>query len=178
FVRQAETNGTGHAVQQAQALLSDFGGDVVVLCGDVPLVRSNTLRALVQKRGKNKSAAALCVAELENAGAYGRVLLAGDGRVEKIVEAKDATPAQLSIHNVNAGTYCFDSQKLWPRLEKLKSDNKAGELYLTDVIGMLTEDDERVDAVMLDEREMTGINTKRELEQLDQQINAEKKFSA
>jgi len=178
FARQTEMNGTGHAVQQAQEILGDFDGDIVVLCGDAPLIKSNTLGALVQKRGRNNSAAALCVAELESAGAYGRVLLSPEGQVREIVEAKDATAAQLAVHSVNAGTYVFDSKKLWPRLDALKSDNMAGELYLTDVIGMMTRDEERVDAVFIEEREMTGINTKRELQELERQINNEKKFSA
>ena len=178
FARQTEMNGTGHAVQQAQSILGDFDGDIIVLCGDAPLIKPNTLGALVQKRGRNNAAAALCVAELENAGAYGRVLLNADGQVQEIIEAKDATPSQLSVHSVNAGTYCFDSQKLWPRLDALKSDNMAGELYLTDVIGMMTGDKERVDAVFVEEREMTGINTKRELQELERQVITEKKFSA
>jgi ribose-phosphate pyrophosphokinase len=178
FARQREMNGTGHAVQQAQDLLGDFEGDIIVLCGDVPLIKSNTLRALVQKRGRNESAAALCVASLENAGAYGRVLLNSDGCVAEIVEAKDASPDELAVHNVNAGTYCFDSQKLWPKLSQIHSDNKSGELYLTDVIGLLTQSGERVDAVMIEEKEMTGINTRQQLQQLEEQIQAEKKFSA
>ena len=178
FARQTEMKGTGHAVQQAQTLLGDFDGDIVVLCGDAPLLKSNTLGALVQKRGRNNASAALCVAELENAGAYGRVLLTPEGQVQEIVEAKDATAAQLAVHSVNAGTYCFDSKKLWPRLDALKSDNMAGELYLTDVIGMMTSEGERVDAVFVEEREMTGINTKRELQELERQINTEKRFSA
>ncbi len=178
FVRQTEMKGTGHAVQQAKGLLGDFDGDIIVLCGDVPLIKSNTLRALVQKRGRNQSGAALCIAELENPGAYGRVLLTSSGQVDRIVEAKDANPAQLAVHNVNAGTYCFDSQKLWPALGQIDSNNNSGELYLTDVIGLLTAAGERVDAVTLDEKEMTGINTKRELQQLEEQVKAEKKFSA
>lgn len=178
FVRQTEMKGTGHAVQQAEEKLRDFDGDIIVLCGDVPLIRSNTLRALMQKRGQNSSAAALCIAKLENAGAYGRVVRDENGLVQKIVEAKDATPSELSIPHVNAGTYCFDAQKLWPHLARLEADNMAGELYLTDVIGTMTADGERVDAVTLDEREMTGVNTRRELEQLESQLSAEKKFSA
>ena len=94
------------------------------------------------------------------------------------MEAKDASPDIFAVRKVNAGTYCFNSQKLWPRLEALDSDNVAGELYLTDVVGLFTQDNERVDAVFIEEREMTGINTKADLQQLEEQLNNEKKFSA
>jgi ribose-phosphate pyrophosphokinase len=178
FTRQTEMNGTGHAVQQAAPLLEGFEGDVIVLCGDVPLIKPNTLRALMQKRGRRNAAAALLVAQIEEPASYGRVLVSEDGCVEKIVEAKDASPDVLAVRNVNAGTYCFDSVKLWPRLDELTADNAAGELYLTDVIGLLTRDGERVDAVFIEEREMTGVNTRHDLQQLETQLESEKKFSA
>jgi ribose-phosphate pyrophosphokinase len=178
FARQTEMKGTGHAVQQAAPLLEGFEGDVIVLCGDVPLIKPNTLRALIQQRGRRSAAAALLVAQIEKPASYGRVLVAEDGQVEKIIEAKDASPDELAVRNVNAGTYSFDSVKLWPRLEELKSDNAAGELYLTDVIGLLAQDGERVDAVFVEEREMTGVNTRHDLQQLEAQLESEKKFSA
>ena len=173
FVTQTEMRGTGHAVQQAEAVLSDFDGDIIVTCGDVPLITAATLQQLVTSRQQHNSAASMLVAQVEEPGSYGRVLCEPDGRVTQIVEAKDATPEILAVQNVNAGTYCFASRALWSQLGRITGNNKAGELYLTDVVGLLTENGERVDAVFIEEREMTGINTRAQLQNLEAQLRAE-----
>jgi UDP-N-acetylglucosamine diphosphorylase/glucosamine-1-phosphate N-acetyltransferase len=173
FVLQSEMNGTGDAVRRAVPALEGFEGDVIVTCGDVPLLQTETLRRLIQTRRENKSAAAMLVAQLDNPASYGRVLCDDDNRVLQIVEAKDATPEILAVRNVNAGTYCFDAQALWPQLARLTNNNKAGEYYLTDVVGFMAGDNQRVDAVFIEEREMTGINTREELLELEAQLNAD-----
>ncbi|HVF09349.1 MAG TPA: NTP transferase domain-containing protein [Abditibacteriaceae bacterium] len=173
FVTQAEMRGTGHAVQQAEAVLRDFAGDIIVTCGDVPLINAATLQRLLSSRQEHDSAASMLVAQIEEPGSYGRVLCEADGRVTQIVEAKDAAPEVLAVQNVNAGTYCFTSRALWAQLGRINSNNKSGELYLTDVIGLLAGNGERVDAVFIDEREMTGINTRAQLENLEAQLRAE-----
>jgi bifunctional N-acetylglucosamine-1-phosphate-uridyltransferase/glucosamine-1-phosphate-acetyltransferase GlmU-like protein len=166
--------GTGHAVQQAETALSDFEGDILVTCGDVPLITAATLQQLVTTRQEHDAAASMLVAQLDEPGSYGRVLCdPDDGSVTQIVEAKDATPEILAVKDVNAGTYCFDSRYLWPQLGRINSDNNSGELYLTDVIGLLTENGARVDAVFIKEREMTGINTRAQLQELEEQLRAE-----
>ena len=173
FALQTEMNGTGHAVQQTQSLLGDFEGDILVTCGDVPLLTSETMQHLVEKRRETKSAAAMLIGVLDEPGAYGRVLCDEDGTVHSIVEAKDADDETLQKRTVNAGTYCFDAQKLWPQLARLNANNAAGELYLTDVIGFLTQGGETVSGVFIAEREMTGINTKQQLEELEFGLRAE-----
>jgi bifunctional N-acetylglucosamine-1-phosphate-uridyltransferase/glucosamine-1-phosphate-acetyltransferase GlmU-like protein len=96
-----------------------------------------------------------------------------ENRVLQIVEAKDASPEVLGIRNVNAGTYCFDAKLLWPQLEQLTNNNKSGEYYLTDVIGFLANAGQRVDAVFVGEREMTGINTREQLEELEAELKGD-----
>lgn len=173
FVTQPEMLGTGHAVMQTEPLLRDFDGDIIVICGDTPLIETATLQKLVETRRQNQSAAAMLVCELNEPGAYGRVLMNADGSVQRIVEAKDATLDELSVQTVNAGTYCFESAQLWATLAKVNSENAAGEYYLTDVVGLLTGKGKRVDAVAVSEREMTGINTRAQLQELESALEHE-----
>lgn len=172
FVNQGEMLGTGHAVLQTQKALADFDGEILVTCGDAPLLTSATLADLVEKRRENDAAAAMLVGRLDAPGSYGRVVLDGS-RVEKIVEAKDASSEELALPTVNAGTYCFRARDLWAQLARVGNDNKSGEYYLTDVIGLLREAGETVVGVHVCEREMTGINTKSELAALEKQLLSE-----
>lgn len=172
FVNQGEMLGTGHAVRTTQELLKDFSGDVIVTCGDAPLIEAETLKRMVSLRHDNGSAATMMVATIDEPGSYGRVLCDGasangSSRVIKIVEAKDAGPEIKALKTVNAGTYCFASGALWSQLARVTNSNQSGEYYLTDVIGLLTDDKQRVDAVFVDEREMTGVNTIQQLEELE-----------
>ena len=178
FALQSEMLGTGHAVQQTAELLQDFEGDILVTCGDVPLLTTETMRQLVEKRGADNAAASMLIGVLDEPGSYGRVLCEDDGQVHSIIEAKDADGDTLQKRTVNAGTYCFQSAKLWPQLAKLNAENAAGELYLTDVIGLLTQAGERVNGVFISEREMTGINTKQQLEELEFQLLGEGRSEA
>ncbi len=173
FVLQAETKGTGHAVMQAEAALQNFSGDILVTCGDAPLLTSETLFDLVEKRRQNNAAAAMLVGRLDLPGSYGRVVMEEGGGVHEIVEAKDATPEILALQTVNAGTYCFESAALWEQLGKIGNSNKSGEYYLTDVIGLLTQAGEKVVGTLIEAREMTGINTKAELALLEAQLQEE-----
>ena len=172
FALQSQTKGTGHAVQQCEEILKNFSGDIVVTCGDVPLLKTETLRNLIERRHQSNAAASLLVSRLEDAGSYGRVLESG-GLVSKIVEAKDASPEEKECQSVNAGTYCFASAALWRELAKVENNNASGEFYLTDVIGLLTQNGERVVAVDVAEREMTGINTRAQLQQLEAELVSE-----
>ena len=173
FVTQSRQLGTGHAVQQTQELLHDFNGDIIVMGGDSPLIEAATLRHLVEKRRRDGAAASMLIAQVQDPGNYGRVLLEADGSVQRIVEAKDADAEVRACKNINAGTYCFESSALWQQLARINNQNKSGEYYLTDVVGLLTEAGERVEAVVVAEREITGINTRAELGALEAQLREE-----
>jgi len=173
FALQSQMLGTGHAVQQAEPLLRDFEGDIVVTCGDVPLLTGETLRAMVEKKHEQRAAASMLIGRLGEAGSYGRVKCDPDGTVHEIVEAKDADAETLALGTVNSGTYCFEASKMWPQVGMLDKDNASGELYLTDVIGFLAGAGERVAGIFIAEREMTGINTRAQLEELEAALQSE-----
>lgn len=170
FATQSPMLGTGHAVGFAEKRLSDFDGDVVVMCGDAPLLKTETLRQLIELRRQNNAPASMMVATATEATSYGRVVLSPDGQVQAIVEVKDASPEVLALQTVNAGTYCFDSKTLWSELAKVKPNNAQGEYYLTDVIGFITQDGGRVQALMVSEREITGVNTRAQLQALEAEL--------
>ena len=173
FVNQGEMLGTGHAVGQAQKALEGFEGDIIVTCGDAPLLTGATLDDLRKKRARHDAAAAMLVGRLDNPGSYGRVVMDENGEVSEIVEAKDASAEILALPTVNAGTYCFVAADFWPILARVGNHNKAGEYYLTDVVALLRGAGKSVVGELISQREMTGINTKAELAQLQEQLQKE-----
>lgn len=174
YAIQPEMLGTGHAVMQAEAPLKDFEGDVIITCGDAPLLSSATFRALAEKRASLDASAALLYATVPDAGSYGRVILDESSTVvTKIVEAKDASDEERACRTINAGTYCFKASELWPFLNRIGNSNKSGEYYLTDVVGLMTEAGKKVAAVEIAPREMIGVNTKAELLALETELRAE-----
>ncbi len=178
FVNQGEMLGTGHAVLQAQQALQEFEGEVLVTCGDAPLLGAETLFDLVERREQSDASAAMLVGRLDEPARYGRVIMAPGGEVERIVEWKDASDEERSVETVNAGTYVFRSQDLWKQLSRITNDNASGEYYLTDVIGLLREDGQRVVGILVGAREMTGVNTRAELAQLEQELTEEARLLA
>jgi bifunctional UDP-N-acetylglucosamine pyrophosphorylase/glucosamine-1-phosphate N-acetyltransferase len=161
---QEEPLGTGDAVRSAHAALDGFGGDVLVLNGDVPALRPETIRALVETHGADRAAATVLAFEPADAGAYGRVIRDGDGRLARIVEAADASPEELAVREVNSGIYVFRAEKLWPALERLDAHNAQGELYVTDTLGLLVADGEPCAVLLADDPlEAEGVNTRAEL---------------
>ncbi|NMB17035.1 MAG: bifunctional UDP-N-acetylglucosamine diphosphorylase/glucosamine-1-phosphate N-acetyltransferase GlmU [Firmicutes bacterium] len=142
FVLQEERLGTGHAVGMAKDIFVGHEGHVMVLAGDTPLLRPQTLKELAAV-GRGFSAAVL-TARMPDPGGYGRVIRGADGTIVGIVEERDASPAQLAMDEVNTGTYIFRSQDLFPALERIKPDNAQGEYYLTDVIGLLVREGKAV----------------------------------
>lgn len=164
FVLQQPQNGTGHAVQQLLEPLADFEGDLLVLNGDVPLLRSETLEALLGNHRNSGAAVTLLTAHLENPTGYGRVFLNADGSVREIIEHRDCNDEQRKNSLINAGIYCFH----WPRLKqvlpKLSSDNDQGELYLTDTVSLLGAAGHQV---VQDLSEITGINNRSQLAQCE-----------
>ena len=156
--------GTGDAVRSARPALEGFGGDVLVLNGDVPALRAETIRALVELHREAGAAATVLSFEPADPGAYGRVVRDGEGRLARIVEAADASTEELAVREVNSGIYVFRAEKLWPALERLDAHNAQGELYVTDTLGLLVADGEPC-AVLLaaDPLEAEGVNTRAEL---------------
>jgi bifunctional UDP-N-acetylglucosamine pyrophosphorylase/glucosamine-1-phosphate N-acetyltransferase len=161
---QEEPLGTGDAVRCARAALEGFAGDVLVLNGDVPALRPDTIRALVDTHRSAGAAGTVLSFEPADAGAYGRIVRDGDGRLARIVEAGDASPEERALREVNSGIYVFRAEKLWPALERLDAHNAQGELYVTDTLEILVADGEPC-AVQLaeDPLEAEGVNTRAEL---------------
>ena len=161
---QEEPLGTGDAVRCARAALDGFAGDILVLNGDVPALRPETIRALVQTHRSAGAAATVLSFEPADAGAYGRIVRGGDGRLARIVEAADASPEELALREVNSGIYAFEARLLWPALERLDAHNAQGELYVTDTLGLLVADGEPCAVQLADDPlEAEGVNTRAEL---------------
>ncbi|MGB5714301.1 MAG: bifunctional UDP-N-acetylglucosamine diphosphorylase/glucosamine-1-phosphate N-acetyltransferase GlmU [Waterburya sp.] len=160
FVEQTEQLGTGHAVQQLMSSLEGYQGDLLVLNGDAPLLRPETLRKLVETHQTKQNAATLLTANLPNPQGYGRVFCNGDNLVSQIIEDRDCNIAQKQNCRVNAGIYCFNWQKLAKSLPKLSTDNDQQEYYLTEIVDYLSPV-MAVDAE--DYRETNGINDRRQL---------------
>jgi UDP-N-acetylglucosamine diphosphorylase/glucosamine-1-phosphate N-acetyltransferase len=152
--------GTGDALRVAmKAMSSDPPEAVLVLSGDVPLLRPETL-SLLQDELRSGATAVLLTAELDEAGSYGRVLRSDSGAVRAVVEARDADPETLALHEVNAGVYGFRFRPVQSAIEELAPNNDQREYYLTDVAAILQRDGHRVAALRLnDPDEMQGVNT-------------------
>jgi bifunctional UDP-N-acetylglucosamine pyrophosphorylase / glucosamine-1-phosphate N-acetyltransferase len=160
FVEQTEQLGTGHAVQQLLPHLEGFTGDLLVLNGDVPLLRAETLQKLLQFHKTHQNAATILTAHLPNPQGYGRVFCDGYNLVTQIVEDRDCSAAQKQNHRVNGGIYCFNWQKLVEVLPKLSANNQQQEYYLTEAIDYL----KPVMATDVDDYlEITGINDRKQL---------------
>lgn len=160
FVEQTEQLGTGHAVQQLLPYLQGFDGSLLVLNGDVPLLRPQTLKALLHTHQTHQNAATILTAQMPDAKGYGRVFCDGNNLVTQIVEDRDCTPAQRQNRRVNAGIYCFNWNQLAEILPKLQTNNDQKEYYLTDAVNFLTP----VMAVDVDDyQEILGINDRKQL---------------
>jgi bifunctional UDP-N-acetylglucosamine pyrophosphorylase / glucosamine-1-phosphate N-acetyltransferase len=171
FVTQTEQRGTGDAVFAARDALGDAGSTLLVLSGDVPLVRAETLGSLVHQHRTHRGRGAACTlmaVRLEDPTGYGRVIRDEEGRFQKIVEQKDATAEERQVSEINVGIYCFETRLLFPALERVKPENAQGEFYLTDVPGILRADGEDVSVYThTDAREVSGINTRVELSEFE-----------
>jgi bifunctional UDP-N-acetylglucosamine pyrophosphorylase/glucosamine-1-phosphate N-acetyltransferase len=160
YVEQTEQLGTGHALMMAVPKLKDFQGDLLVLAGDTPFLSGDILHALIDKQRKFDAAAAMLTAVMNPAGAYGRIVRK-NGTILKIVEARDATPEELEITEVNTSHYCFMAERVLPLLAKLQTNNDQGEYYLTDVIHMLVAQQDKVESITSDDPNvLMGINNR------------------
>jgi bifunctional UDP-N-acetylglucosamine pyrophosphorylase/glucosamine-1-phosphate N-acetyltransferase len=163
-VVQEEQNGTGHAVRLALEAAPDADGTVLVLPGDAPLLRPETIATLLEAHRASGSAATLLTARLADPSGYGRVVRSAGGDVTAIVEHKDATPEIRAIDEINAGMYAFDAGALRAALARLTTDNAQGEEYLTDVVGAFVHDGLPVAAIVADDAADTeGVNDRAQL---------------
>ncbi|MGA0021834.1 MAG: bifunctional UDP-N-acetylglucosamine diphosphorylase/glucosamine-1-phosphate N-acetyltransferase GlmU [Vulcanococcus sp.] len=164
FVLQQPQNGTGHAVQQLLEPLSDFEGDLLVLNGDVPLLRAETIANLLERHRSSGAAVTLLTARLADPTGYGRVFADDAAQVSAIVEHRDCSEAQRCNNLINAGIYCFNWRKLAEVLPQLSTDNDQGELYLTDTVAMLSP---AMHLEVADADEINGINDRLQLSQCE-----------
>lgn len=177
YVVQEEQLGTGHAILQAKEKLKDYQGDIMVLCGDTPLLREETLASLYECHKKEGATTTLLTVVYEKPFGYGRILKE-NGKVVGIVEEKEANEEQKKIREVNAGLYCFDSQELWKALEKINNDNEKGEYYLTDVLGIQAKEGKTILSFELsDAQEVLGVNSKVELAEASEVLRNRKNRS-
>ena len=166
WVQQDEQKGTAHAVLCCKEQLKDFDGETLVICGDMPLVRSSTLKTLVEKHRAEQSATTLATAVLEDPAGYGRIMRDAYGNIQGIVEDSDCTSEQLEIKEVNPSYYLFDNKLLFETLEKIKPDNVKNEYYLTDVLSLMITTGHKVIAVSAVKAEdAMGVNSRIQLSQ-------------
>ncbi len=174
FAVQEQQLGTGHAVLQAARALEASGMEskrVLVLSGDVPLTRLETLERLIDEHERAGNALTLLTMKLDDPAMYGRIVRDGSGAVQKIVEAKDATAEEKRIDEVNAGIYVFDGRHLFDNLRNLSNSNAQGEYYLTDLLAVLRESGQRVGAVIAaDPVEALGVNSRSDLAVVEAEI--------
>jgi bifunctional UDP-N-acetylglucosamine pyrophosphorylase/glucosamine-1-phosphate N-acetyltransferase len=163
FVLQAEQRGTGHAVLQARPALADFHGDALILYGDTPLLRSETLRRMAALKAETRADLVLLTAPVD---VRGIIVRDGEGRVAQVVEATDATPEELAIEERNTGVYMLDAELLWKTLARVDDRNRQGEIYLTDIVERSVREGCRVEALCLeDTEEALGVDTRAQLAQ-------------
>lgn len=171
FAVQAEQLGTGDAVRAALPELEDFDGTVLVLCGDVPALRSGTLESLLAAHREVGATASVLSAVFDDPGAYGRVLRDDHGSFVDIREARDCSPLEAGVREINTGVMCFEAAPLRSVLERLSSDNAQGEYYLTDAPRLLLEQGHRVQAVAAGtEDDVLGVNTLAELSEAGRRL--------
>jgi len=170
YAVQDDPRGTGHAVLQATPLLA-ADGSVLILSGDVPLTRAETLSRLIEQHQREKNALTFLTMRVDQPAKYGRIVRDASGSVQRVVEAKDATPEQLAINEVNGGIYLFEKDGLADLLRALTPNNKQGEYYLTDLIAMLRDAGRRVGTVLVDDPiETLGVDSRAQLATAEAEI--------
>ena len=164
FAIQERQLGTGHAVLCAQSYVPAHTDQVVILCGDVPLITPNTIKRLIDDHIKEMRDISILAVEIDNTKGYGRILLDENRNVRGIVEEADATEEQKSIKMINTGTYCVKKNYLFNSLKKITADNVQGELYLTDIIGIGYREGKNIGVMVgRDIEELIGVNNYEDL---------------
>jgi bifunctional UDP-N-acetylglucosamine pyrophosphorylase/glucosamine-1-phosphate N-acetyltransferase len=175
FIDQKEQLGTGHAVLAAREHFSNYSGNILVMPGDVPLITAETLESLVQFHRDGGFRATVLTADVADPRGYGRIVRRNDNEIESIIEHRDATPQVLKIREINSGIYIFDAPALFESLAKIRNDNDQREYYLTDVVGILVGQKQKVGAFKVTStEEVLGINTRQELAVVDRLLRRRK----
>lgn len=174
YAVQEEQLGTGHAVRAAESFIGDSTGHVLVLYGDMPHLRPETIKAIAETQATSGAALTMATVSVQDfdewrAGFkdFSRVIRREDGSIERTVEKKDATEEELKITEVNPCYFCFDKAWMWPRLKALKNQNAQAEYYLTDLVRMAVEEGAKIASVSIDPKEAFGVNTKEHLSLLE-----------
>ncbi len=159
YVEQNEQLGTGHAVLMAKDKLNEKDGLTIVTCGDTPLISSETFKQLIEFSQKNNSDVTILTTKYSDPTGYGRIVRHQDKSIEKIVEQKDADDVILQINEVNTGVYIFNNKKLFKYIEMINNNNAQGEYYLTDLVELFKNNNEKVDAYCIEDNEQViGVN--------------------
>jgi bifunctional UDP-N-acetylglucosamine pyrophosphorylase/glucosamine-1-phosphate N-acetyltransferase len=168
FAIQAKQRGTGDAVESARSAFEDSNSLLLILSGDVPLIRAETLRKLIEQHRASGAACTILGVRLENPTGYGRLIRDEQGRFQRIVEQKDATDEERQVREINSGIYCFESSDLFSALKRVEPKNQQGEYYLTDVAEIILSKGGKVEVFTHnDSREVSGINTRAELAEFE-----------
>ena len=171
YAFQREQNGTGHAVRCALSELSNDCANVVILSGDVPLIKSSTIHDLIGNHVINKNSVTVLGVFLENPFGYGRIVENAKGCVEKIVEQADADDLEKNINIVNSGIYCVKRDFLENALSQIKSDNNQNEIYLTDIVGIASKQQKKIGLrICEDQTEVMGINSSQDLMNIESML--------
>ena len=171
FVEQKEQNGTGHAVMVTKDIFKDFEGDVFILCGDVPLLRFETLDKMLKQHREIKAACTVLTVVMNDTLKYGRIVRNKEGNIQRIVEHKDASNEEKKIKEINTAIYCFDAQSMFSALDKIDNHNSQNEYYLTDTLEILNNEKKIVTSVILEDMaEASGVNSKEQLAKLEQEF--------
>jgi bifunctional UDP-N-acetylglucosamine pyrophosphorylase/glucosamine-1-phosphate N-acetyltransferase len=171
FALQSKQLGTGHAVRCAKEYIQDYNGSIVIINGDFPLIRSETLKNFIESHKKSNAKISLLTAFLESPEGYGRVVRNGNGDVLRIVEEKDATSKEKRIREINSGAYCVESNFLWEAIRKIDIKNKQGEYYLPDIVKVATKSGNRVGVFIApDSEEVLGVNNREELATVEERL--------
>ncbi|RPI19761.1 MAG: UDP-N-acetylglucosamine pyrophosphorylase [Ignavibacteriae bacterium] len=166
FAIQAEQLGTGHAVMQTEEYLSDFDGEVLILSGDVPLLKFETIQELVNEHFDNNNSATLLTTEFKNPFGYGRIVRDEHGNFDRIVEEKDCSDEQKKIQEINDAIYIVNSKLLFNALKQITPNNNQKEYYLTDIFHYIPK--EKIGTLITeDELEVTGVNSVEQLQEME-----------
>ena len=167
-VMQAQQRGTGDAVESARTQLEKSDSLLLVLSGDVPLIKAETLQKLIEHHRAAGAACTILAVRLENPTGYGRIIRDSHGAFQRIVEQKDATEEERQVREINSGIYCFETADLFAALRRIEPKNQQGEYYLTDVAEIILATGRKVDVfIHNDAREVSGINTRAELAEFE-----------